>query len=445
MKTKIYLQFRWLLLCCFLLTGINMMAGGTSYYYKVTATASPTGEGKVYVSDKQTTPESSDYRDSKSITPSEKSYQQAVFKVFYLFAQPADGNVFVKWTKEDCTTEVSKQKNASTGILRSSATSENSPATFGYIAHFAKKGVVYVSSENESVGTVGIDNASNAVGDEVTLTAYPDMFSGTFKAWTKDGKEVSTENPYTFTVSVANKGKYVATFNKRDMANTGFYCIVKNVENRRNLGLMGISDKNVSRDNRYLKNSIMLLESNSDVMHASPAFVLRITGKADGYGGLEEANMSAQGMDSKSIAKKTYTFSKYGDHYYIKGEAGSLNAIMVDYKDAFTQEEGLGKVNHPGLYNGPDENDKQHHWQVIPITRNSTDAYFGAMPSDKAKVGDKYYTTMYTAFPYECLDGVKAYTVDNINADGSVHLKEITSGKVPSKTAVVLACNSTKP
>ncbi|MDY4668070.1 MAG: hypothetical protein SO359_09195, partial [Prevotella sp.] len=63
----------------------------------------------------------------------------------------------------------------------------------------------------------------------------------------------------------------------------------------------------------------------------------------------------------------------------------------------------------------------------------------------QAKVGDKYYTTMYTAFPYECLDGVKAYTVDKINADGTVHLKEITSGKVPSKTAVVLACNSTKP
>ena len=118
---------------------------------------------------------------------------------------------------------------------------------------------------------------------------------------------------------------------------------------------------------------------------------------------------------------------------------------MVDFADAFTQEEGVGKVNHPGLYNGANENDASYHWQVIPITRNSTDAYFGAMPSEQAKVGDKYYTTMYTAFPYECLDGVKAYTVDKINADGTVHLKEITSGKVPSKTAVVLACNSTKP
>lgn len=447
MKTKIYLRLKWLLLCCFLLFSVNMMAGGTNYWYKVTATASPTGEGKVYVSEESTTPKSLDYKDEKSITAYGYSKQQAASKEFYLFAKPAEGYVFEKWTKADGTTEVSKQAETSTGTLTSSAKEENSPAEFGYIAHFIKAGDAYVVSENEAVGTAGISKPTNAIGDEVTLTAYPDMFAGKFKAWTKDGKVVSKDNPYTFTVTEDNKGEYVATFDKIDMANTGFYCIVKNVEHKRNLGLMGISDKNVSSSNRYLKNSIMLLESNSDVMHASPAFVLKITGTSDGTGGLDNTNMAAQGMDSKSIANKTYTLSKHGDHFYIYiyGSAGSSTAYMVDYADAFTQEEGVGKVNHPGLYNGANENDGSYHWQVIPITRNSTDAYFGAMPSEQAKVGDKYYTTMYTAFPYECLDGVKAYTVDKINADGTVHLKEITSGKVPSKTAVVLACNSTKP
>ena len=444
MKTKIYLRLKWLLLCCFLLLSVNMMAGST-YYYKVTATASPTGEGKVYVSDEQEKPKSNGYEDNKSITAPGSSTGQAASKEFYLFAQPAEGYLFDKWTKDDGTTEVSKQKNATTGTLTSSSKDENNPATFGYIAHFIKAGDAYVVSEDEAVGTAGISKPTNAIGEEVTLTAYPDMFAGKFKAWTKDGKVVSTDNPYTFTVTEDNKGKYVATFDKIDMAKTGFYCIVRNVKFNRNLGLMGISDQTVSSSNRYLKNSIMLLESNSDVMHASPAFVLKLTGKSDGTGGLEDANMAAQGKDSKSIAKKTYTFSKHGDHFYIYGSAGSSTAYMVDYADAFTQEEGVGKVNHPGLYGGANEDDGSYHWQVIPITRNSTDAYFGAMPSEQAKVGDKYYTTMYTAFPYECLDDVKAYTVDMINADGTVHLKEITSGKVPSKTAVVLACNSTKP
>ena len=444
MKTKIYLRLKWLLLCCFLLLSVNMMAGGTDYYYKVTATASPTGEGKVYVSDKQETP-TSDYKDEMSIEHKENSSQKAASKEFYLFAQPAEGYLFDKWTKDDGTTEVSKQKNTSTGSLTSSAKDQNNPATFGYIAHFIKAGDAYVVSENEAVGTASISKPTNAIGDEVTLTAYPDMFAGKFKAWTKDGQVVSTDNPYTFTVTADNKGKYVATFDKIDMANTGFYCIVRNVKFNRNLGLMGISDQNVSRANRYLKNSIMLLESNSDVMHASPAFVLKITGTSDGTGGLDDANLEAQGMKSKTISGKTFTFSNKGDHFYIQGSAGSLSTYMVDYADAKTTEEGLGEVNHPGLYNGANENDGSYHWQVIPITRNSADAYFGAMPSEQAKVGDKYYTTMYTAFPYECLDGVKAYTVDKINADGTAHLKEITSGKVPSKTAVVLACNGTKP
>lgn len=51
---------------------------------------------------------------------------------------------------------------------------------------------------------------------------------------------------------------------------------------------------------------------------------------------------------------------------------------------------------------------------------------------------------MYAAFPYECLDGVKAYVVDEIDEDeGTIHLAEIKSGLVPSKTPVILACNST--
>ncbi len=332
-------------------------------------------------------------------------------------------------------------------MLTSSSKEESNPAKYGYIAHFSKAGDVYVVSEDETIGTAGIDKPKNTVGDAVTLTAYPDMFSGTFKAWTKDGKVVSTQNPYTFTVDEASKGKYVATFSKIDMQNKGFYCYVHNVNFKRSLGLMGISDKNVSSSNRYLTNSIMLLEDGSDIMRSSPAFVLKLTGSSDGYGGLENANLEAQGAASKDIAKKTYTFSKHGDHFYITGSAGSATAYMVDYADAFTQEEHVGKVNHPGLYNGANENDASYHWVVTPISELSKDFCFGAMPSPKTKdETGKYYTTMYTKFPYRCLDGVKAYVVSNVDATAhKVVLSEIKSGEVPSGTPVVLECTSTKP
>ena len=69
------------------------------------------------------------------------------------------------------------------------------------------------------------------------------------------------------------------------------------------------------------------------------------------------------------------------------------------------------------------------------------------MPSPKTKdEAGKYYTTMYTKFPYRCLDGVKAYVVSNVDATAhKVVLSEIKSGEVPSGTPVVLECTSTKP
>ena len=435
------------LLCCIVAFVLPSWAGSNTYYYKVTATAQPTGDGKVYVSESNTEPKSADYEETKVLITSGKSTQQAASKEFYLFAKPAEGYVFDKWTKADGTTEVSRQKSTSTGMLTSSSKEESKPAEYGYIAHFSKAGDVYVVSEDETIGTAGIDKPKNTVGDAVTLTAYPDMFSGTFKAWTKDGKVVSTQNPYTFTVDEASKGKYVATFSKIDMQNKGFYCYVHNVKFKRSLGLMGISDKNVSRSNRYLKNSIMLLEDGSDIMRSSPAFVLKLTGTADGVGGLIDANLEAQGMGSKDISGKTFTFTNHGDHLYIYGSAGSSTAYMVDFADAFTQEEHVGKVNHPGLYNGANENDASYHWVVTPISEDSKDFCFGAMPSSKTKdEAGKYYTTMYTKFPYRCLDGVKAYVVSSVDETAhKVVLSEIKSGEVPSGTPVVLECTSTKP
>ena len=75
--------------------------------------------------------------------------------------------------------------------------------------------------------------------------------------------------------------------------------------------------------------------------------------------------------------------------------------------------------------------------------------YFGAKCGAKFTDGEgKYYTTMYTYFPYQCMDGVKAYYAKEANVTdgvGEVICKEITSGKVPANTAVILECNGLTP
>lgn len=437
------------LLCCIVAFVLPSWAGGgDSYYYKVTATAQPTGAGKVYVSSsKETAPADGDakWKDEAEVTKSANSTGKAASKEFWLYAKPAEGYVLVNWTKADGSVQ-GANKIQSTGVL-SSSEDANNPKAYTFTAHFAKAGAVVVESADELLGGASIDKPSNAVGDQVTLTATADMFAGRFTGWTTPSGAVVKDNPYTFTVTEANKGVYIANYAKSDVSTTGIYCYVHNVKFKRSLGLMGISDKTVSTSNRYLKNSIMLLEDGSDIMRSSPAFVLKLTGSPDGSGGFKNANLEAQGMGSKDISGKTFNFTNQGDHLYIYGSAGGYSAYMVDYADAFTQEEHVGKVNHPGLYNGANEDDASYHWVVTPISELSKDFCFGAMPSPKTKdEAGKYYTTMYTKFPYRCLDGVKAYVVSSVDEMAhKVVLSEIKSGEVPSGTPVVLECASTKP
>lgn len=440
------------LLCCIVAFVLpSWAAGGTDYYYKVTATAQPTGAGKVYVaSSKEAAPADGNakWKDKAEVTVSENSSGKAASKNFWLYAKPNEGYVLVNWTKDDGSVQ-GANKIQSTGVLYSSKKDASNPEAYTFTAHFAKAGAVVVESADELLGGASIDKPSNAVGDQVTLTATADMFAGRFTGWKTPSGAVVKDNPYTFTVTEANKGTYIANYAKSDVSTTGIYCYVHNVAHSRSLGLMGISDKTVSSDeqHRKLKNSIMLLEDGSDIMRSSPAFVLKLTGSPDGSGGFKNANLEAQGMGSKTISGKTFNFTNQGDHFYIQGSAGSYTAYMVDYADAKTQEEHFGTVNHPGLYNGANENDKQYHWVVTPISELSKDFCFGAMPSPKTKdEADKYYTTMYTKFPYRCLDGVKAYVVSSVDETAhKVVLTLIESGEVPSGTPVVLECTSTKP
>ncbi len=405
------------LLCC--IVAFVLPSWAVDYYFKVTAKAQPTGAGKVYVaSSKEAAPADGNakWKDEAEGTGSKSSTGKAASMEFWLYAKPAEGYVLVNWTKADGSVQ-GANKIQSTGVLSSSKNDASNPEAYTFTAHFAKAGAVVVESADELLGGALIDKPSNAVGDQVTLTATADMFAGRFTGWKTPSGAVVKDNPYTFTVTEANKGIYIANYAKSDVSTTGIYCYVHNLGHPRSLGLMGISDKTVSRDNRYLKNSIMLLEDGSDIMRSSPAFVLKLTGSPDGSGGFKDANLEAQGMGSKTISGKTFTFTNQGDYFYIQGSAGSVSAYMVDYADAFTQEEHLGKVNHPGIYNGPAANDKQFRWVVTPISELSKDFCFGAM-----------------------------YVVSSVDETAhKVVLSEIKSGEVPSGTPVVLECNSTKP
>lgn len=96
------------------------------------------------------------------------------------------------------------------------------------------------------------------------------------------------------------------------------------------------------------------------------------------------------------------------------------------------------------------KNESNSSWALEPLTESSIDKYyFGAKCNSKYTDGKgHYYTTMYTCFPYKCMDGVKAYYVNEAGIDlenKRITCTEIESGKVPANTAVILECNGLSP
>ena len=459
-STKLVLQTCYMMVVM-LLCSVNSHAY-TEYWFEADTHATPTGAGKVYSDSKYVnidTIPARRFKEETSFLWSAENRGQAATSVIHLYAKPSPGYVFKNWTHNG--TELSKISHCAPS-MRSTKQSWEDPHVEHFYANFVPKGSVAVYSSNEGAGNVFIDNPENKIGDEVTLTAISNIFIGDFKGWVKgelDFKNVdlnslsyiSQEETLTFTVTAENQGDYYAVFNSRDVKEKGMFCMVRNKGTQHCVGLKGTKELTLSFDQRYFKNSIELVPY--DKSHTLPATVILIKGNYNGIGDLTGAEYISQGFSSKDIkgtetsqAPRYIKVEQYSTGSYLTYAEGSgYTGYWVDFHaDSIkSNEELIGQVYHPWTGNAS-EISNRHLWELLPLNEETMDEYyFGAQPSAKTKKDGKYYTTMYTAFPYQCMDGVKAYIADKFAGQGRIHIKEIESGIVPAYTAVLLECNGT--
>ncbi len=438
------------ILCAY---SLQAVAGGPTFYYQIYAESTPTGYGKVYVEDKEVTPADTDYRDIKGTGIRKQSSElnvTAVTLTAYLYAKPEDGYMFTHWARVNESTgeeDIFSWSKYTTDIFTSTTTTSDTAKKASYRAHFSKIGLVYPVSSDEGLGSVNIDIPENTIGDEVTLTAKADKLSGKFKGWQyENSSTLITDNPYTITVSESNKGTYTAVFESKDVATKGIYCYVRNVGSKRLLGVSGSKEGTIDADNREFKHSLMLVPQSNARSHCLPGVVVKVTGESTMTGGLENVEMIAQGISTYDFSGYKFRVEKRHDGiYYIFGNYKGFSGYIKDYGRKKRTIEFIGDVISPTIGNrAREENEAQ--WQLEVIDEEYfEDNYFGAMADENCTKNGKYYTTLYTAFPYKCLDGVKAYTIDKLTESGMPHLAEIESGLVPAYTAVVLECNGTQP
>lgn len=444
-----------LLLCAGI---VSAMAGtGSDYYFKVTATPDPTAGGKVYVA-KESTNNPSYVNNGGTSTATGKDHNvNSGSLTFYFYAKANNNYIFDCWRKGSATGEVASRTSSFNETLTSTSESESSPATYKYFAIFKKQtGLIKVMSKDESKGSVQIDNSENGDGDKVTITAIPDASNGVaFLGWKKNdqggnGVYTYTDNPLTLTANDNTKGTYYAYFT--DPAQK-VYIRLKNRRADRFLSFYGTTTAtphmrafdNDSKQDGFIFNNSLKMISNTEAL-GNPTTVFLRTGNPNGTGVTINADIQASNTQYTSLASNNYklTFEKKGDYYRIYttfsfDDAGSTVKIPSYLCD---------DVSGFAVMKSEVSDDGEADWEIYSLDENTTEGSFGANTKEKFTKDGKYYTTMYTDFPYQLLDGVNAYYLkynpeyseitdrivfDQVEAKNGVTI-------VPAETAVILEC-----
>lgn len=453
--TSIYAPLRWLsLVVVMLVSALSEVQANTGdyYYYNAKATANPTSAGKVYISSEAT--QNPPFQSSTSTTGKQSQYGVGGSLVtLYMYAQENNENwIFQNWTYNGEVVSTSTSYNTT---LPFDGDNSN-PTLFNFTANFlAQTGLIRVRSDNVNLGTVSINPRENIEGNTVTLNAIPDASNGVlFLGWKKDNESeyCSRNNPYILTANNETKGVYTAFFS--DPAEKVFVRL-QNKATGRFISFYGNQivgphirsyDGNTVQDGFVFTNSLKMLSASE--AQGNPETVFLQSGHPAGTGVTTDADLAANRTQYSNLLDDNHHTNQYmlsivksGDSYHIytvfkfddNGTEFNVNSFLCDEGGDWLVMKSMDQI------------DESAEWYIYALDENSTVGAFGANAKEKYTREGKYYTTMYTDFPYQCKDGVKAYYLtkddnENVETEHVVHFTEIANGMVPANMAVVLEC-----
>ena len=455
---------------------VQSMASNVNYYYKVTVKANSTAGGKVYVSETSqvvngegvvegaqyvSNTQQQEYYNTNSIVSSSQT------KDIYVYAKPESGYVLQNWTISSGSGAVilTPQQSSSTVSLTSTRSTffgvpyGDGSMTCTIQANFVQIGMVKAESNNYNWGSATASPVNNRNGQTVTLTAIPKIaLQGVkFLYWEKivGGQDpVRIDGNATMTVVATNTvTTYRAVFSP-PAETKGVYCRIKNKATNTYLTVIGanpIEQKTRQDGNNELVyfdvSSSFKMISSSEAL-TNPGSVIFISGEDNGNGGFSYTNLEAQTVNMRNrimvntsdgdIVPIDVTTLKHANGYRFSFVGGDTPYYMrADNSGNVTFDTGV---------------DNNSLWDIQVFDRDQIDnIYFGVAPKNyfcMTRNGvTKYYTTLYTSFPYQLMDGVVAYWIEGENqvdqVGKKVTLTEIPTGEtVPGRLAVVLECSS---
>ena len=451
---------------------LGTAARNNTYPFRTNLTVNPTGAGTVYAT----------YNGNATPTTTNQSSYDGEIDSWYddvrtatvsLNATAATGYRFVSWTDSNTGEVISRTSsvpvsqvydtnNASYSdqrvlfffVLRTYSPRQQ----FSYTANFALQGnvIAKVNDGQENIGSADIQEDSFVPGQEITLLASNingSEFNGwAFDHWELNGEEVSTSKTLKVTVPENETTLvYVAHFRQAD---TEYYCFIRNKATGRYLKLSDTKNYTKPTNNSNpvgsFNGSFTLLDESKAI--ADPACVFIVSGTSDA-GGLKKASIKSQDVSVGYLQGSQIIY----DHDYgltIKPSSAGAYYISANYKIS----QGGQSQNTPIYFrdnNGtPDiagTLSTTSEWEILELSRVTlASQYFGAAPNALLTRDGKYYTTLYTTFPFELQSG-KAYYVGegSVIADETgvkkVICKDVPEGKVPAYFPVIIECDGTTP
>ena len=452
MKTHRYILF---IIACVLSIGTGWAGNwgnNKTYYYRGTAKTADTKMGSVYASISNERP-TSGYKDNmntdkensfftytyytpRSVTASSSTNPSATV---YFYAQAKDGYQFDYWVDGNDNKIYGEDASATFTIT---STNDGSPTEVTYTAHF--KAIEKLKVASEEGGNASMEKTSD---NHYKLTAH-NRFDYAFAGWYVD--DATTPVSTDMVINDVNTSSFTKTktYTAKWTPKTVTYYRLRN-QNGYYLSVVGNQGSSITHkdgstdifDGFKLDGTIKLTNTN---VTTDPGTILKITSgdfKNNEYGTF---NIEAQGLSLQSIMSN-YILSVSG-----LGLAGTFsliwdgnNSYQIKDKNQGYYIQSVG-ASTDGYFVGTTYSGANNDtWYFEPVDEEYIDSYyFGVVPERHAANG-KHYTTLYTSFPYECKDGIKPYYADNVSAEGVANCYEITSGKVPAFTPVILECTST--
>lgn len=444
------------------------------YEYKAHVNVKPTGKGTVYVN---YTANDDDNSNNTTNSDTGKDYTATVFAggnttTISLNATPIEGWRFLRWEDGE---ENIVGDGSSAPIITLTHTQQNSQRqsliiiwnnlytqnkVYNFTAYFAENGTVIakVKTGQESIGSAVITEHSFGEGDTVHLVASninsSEVMGWFFDHWEReDGEPVENAESKEIEVEVTNeKVTYVAVFNQVDTEN---YCFLRNKGTGKYLKIIATNDYRnpTNEDNPVgsLNGSFTMVEEDKAI--SDPGCVFMVTGSSSGtnlkqvsivsqgqvVGGLSGAKVIKKPLSIRPASSSTYYISFTGQVY----KSGRYNDITLYFRD---------NGDEPDLPSTTA--DEKSQWEMLMLNKaNIGTNYFGLAPNQLLKKDNKYYTTLYTTFPYELQSGTAYYVSDQSivpygdESEGKYRVvcQEVSGKQVPANSAVIIECNGTDP